>query len=184
MFTVKDAKIADIKMTGNGCSISQSSASMMTEALKGKALGESEALAKAFKKMMLENGAAEDLPRTWKSCRPWKACRSIPCGSNAPCWPGTPFCRDWKNGKEKQNDSPRRPTPDSVRAVLKTIMDPEIHLSILDLGLIYDVTVKPDGKKGQRVNIRMTLTTPACPTVPPCSARSTRTWAPCPGFPT
>ncbi|MBK6880175.1 MAG: SUF system NifU family Fe-S cluster assembly protein [Elusimicrobia bacterium] len=62
MFTVKDAKIADIKMTGNGCSISQSSASMMTEALKGKALGESEALAKAFKKMMLENGAAEDLP--------------------------------------------------------------------------------------------------------------------------
>lgn len=62
MFTVKDGKIDDIKMTGNGCSISQSSASMMTEALKGKALGESEALAKAFKKMMLENGSATELP--------------------------------------------------------------------------------------------------------------------------
>lgn len=62
MFTVRDGKINDIKMTGNGCSISQSSASMMTEALKGKALGESEGLAKAFKKMMLENGSAAALP--------------------------------------------------------------------------------------------------------------------------
>jgi nitrogen fixation NifU-like protein len=62
MFTVGNGKILDIKMTGNGCSISQSSASMMTEALKGKALGESEGLAKAFKKMMLENGSAAELP--------------------------------------------------------------------------------------------------------------------------
>jgi len=62
MFTVRNGKIDDIKMTGNGCSISQSSASMMTEALKGKALGESEGLAKAFKKMMLENGSAAELP--------------------------------------------------------------------------------------------------------------------------
>ena len=65
--------------------------------------------------------------------------------------------------RKNKMTAPVAPTPDSVRAVLKTIMDPEIHLSILDLGLIYDVTVKPDGKKGQRVNIRMTLTTPACP---------------------
>jgi len=58
---------------------------------------------------------------------------------------------------------PAAPTVESVRAVLKTIFDPEIHLSILDLGLIYDVAVQSDGKKGHRVNIRMTLTTPACP---------------------
>lgn len=55
------------------------------------------------------------------------------------------------------------PTTDAVRAVLKTIYDPEIHLSIHDLGLIYEVAVEPDGKKGDRVKIRMTLTTPACP---------------------
>lgn len=61
-FKVAGGKIDDIKIKGNGCSISQSSASMMTEALKGKTLSESQALAKAFKKMMLENGAAEDLP--------------------------------------------------------------------------------------------------------------------------
>jgi metal-sulfur cluster biosynthetic enzyme len=59
--------------------------------------------------------------------------------------------------------APPPPTVESVRAVLKTIFDPEIHLSVLDLGLIYDVVVQADGKKGHRINIRMTLTTPACP---------------------
>lgn len=61
-FVVRDGKIDDIKMTGSGCSISQSSGSMMTEALKGKDLTTSGVLAKAFKKMMLEHGSADDLP--------------------------------------------------------------------------------------------------------------------------
>lgn len=61
-FIVRGGKIEDIKMTGNGCSISQSSASMMTEALKGKDLSTSQSLAQAFKKMMLQNGSADDLP--------------------------------------------------------------------------------------------------------------------------
>jgi metal-sulfur cluster biosynthetic enzyme len=41
-------------------------------------------------------------------------------------------------------------------------MDPEIHLGILDLGLIYGVQSEPDGT----VTVRMTLTTPACPIGP------------------
>jgi metal-sulfur cluster biosynthetic enzyme len=36
-------------------------------------------------------------------------------------------------------------TVEQVRVVLKNIFDPEIHLSILDLGLIYGVEVVPDG---------------------------------------
>ena len=55
------------------------------------------------------------------------------------------------------------PTVDEVKKVLKLIEDPEIHLSILDLGLIYGVKVDADEKGGQKVNVRMTLTTPACP---------------------
>lgn len=43
--------------------------------------------------------------------------------------------------------------------ILKTIPDPEIGISIVDLGLIYDVTVD---KKGN-VNIKMTLTSIGCP---------------------
>jgi len=55
------------------------------------------------------------------------------------------------------------PTIPEIRTVLKTVYDPEIHLSVVDLGLIYDIGVEKDGDKGERVNVKMTLTTPACP---------------------
>ncbi len=54
-------------------------------------------------------------------------------------------------------------TVEQVRSVLKTVFDPEIHLSVLDLGLIYSVEVTPDTTGKDKVAIRMTLTTPACP---------------------
>ena len=44
--------IADIKIGGQGCSISQSSASMMSAAVKGKTLDEVRDITKAFKAMM------------------------------------------------------------------------------------------------------------------------------------
>ncbi len=47
-----DATVADIKVGGQGCSISQSSASMMTQAVKGKTLGEVRALVRRFKLLM------------------------------------------------------------------------------------------------------------------------------------
>lgn len=45
-------KLADIKLTGQGCSISQSSASMMSTAVKGKSLEEIQATVRKFKAMM------------------------------------------------------------------------------------------------------------------------------------
>jgi FeS assembly SUF system protein len=47
----------------------------------------------------------------------------------------------------------------NVIAVLRTIYDPEIHVNILDLGLIYLLDIDPQGNIG----IEMTLTAPACP---------------------
>jgi len=49
-------------------------------------------------------------------------------------------------------------TKKAVLEVLKTVFDPEMPISILDLGLIYDIDVKED-----HVHIKMTLTTPYCP---------------------
>jgi nitrogen fixation NifU-like protein len=49
---VRDGAVADIRITGQGCSISQSSASMMASAVKGKSLDEVRALTRAFKGMM------------------------------------------------------------------------------------------------------------------------------------
>jgi nitrogen fixation protein NifU and related proteins len=44
--------ITDVKVGGQGCSISQSSASMMTQAVKGKSVTEVKALVRKFKSMM------------------------------------------------------------------------------------------------------------------------------------
>ena len=49
---VADGVLQDIRIAGQGCSISQSSASMMSAAVKGKPLEEVEALTRAFKGMM------------------------------------------------------------------------------------------------------------------------------------
>ena len=49
---VDDGRIADVKIGGQGCSISQSSASMMSAAVKGKTVDEARELTRAFKAMM------------------------------------------------------------------------------------------------------------------------------------
>lgn len=51
------------------------------------------------------------------------------------------------------------PLADRVTAVLQSIFDPELPISIYELGLIYRLDVSPDGA----VAIDMTLTSPACP---------------------
>lgn len=54
---VRDGTIEDVRFSGQGCSISQASASMMTQQLKGKPLTEADALSARFTEMM--HGSAE-----------------------------------------------------------------------------------------------------------------------------
>ncbi|WP_419874349.1 Fe-S cluster assembly sulfur transfer protein SufU [Candidatus Pristimantibacillus sp. PTI5] len=49
---VVDGKVTDAKFSGEGCSISMSSASMMTEAVKGKTFDEALAMAEKFSALM------------------------------------------------------------------------------------------------------------------------------------
>ncbi|MCU1353935.1 MAG: system FeS assembly protein NifU family [Acidimicrobiales bacterium] len=55
-----DGTISDIRIGGQGCSISQSSASMMSQAVKGKTVPEVRALTRAFKGMMSIHESALD----------------------------------------------------------------------------------------------------------------------------
>ncbi|QAY65080.1 Fe-S cluster assembly sulfur transfer protein SufU [Paenibacillus protaetiae] len=49
---VEEGVVKDARFTGEGCSISMSSASMMTEAVKGKTFGEAQAMAEKFSALM------------------------------------------------------------------------------------------------------------------------------------
>lgn len=51
-------------------------------------------------------------------------------------------------------------TKEQVLEELKKVIDPELNINIVDLGLIYDVVI--DQESGN-VEIIMTLTTPGCP---------------------
>lgn len=50
-------------------------------------------------------------------------------------------------------------TEKSIREALIDVLDPELNISIVDLGLVYKVDIKKDN----RVEITMTLTTIGCP---------------------
>ena len=52
--------VSDLSFSGRGCSISQASASMMTQLVKGKKLDEVEALRSRFRDMVMGNAEAAD----------------------------------------------------------------------------------------------------------------------------
>ena len=55
---------------------------------------------------------------------------------------------------------------DKVREALKDVVDPELFVNIVDLGLIYEIKIdeQPEGKSN--VVVEMTMTSPACPAGP------------------
>jgi nitrogen fixation NifU-like protein len=59
---VDDGVVTDVKVGGQGCSISQSSASMMSSAVKGKSVAEVKALVRRFKSMMSIEDADDTSP--------------------------------------------------------------------------------------------------------------------------
>lgn len=54
------------------------------------------------------------------------------------------------------------PTKDAVMKALSTVIDPEVGINIVDLGLVYEVEVPEDGA----VKIKLTMTSPSCPMGP------------------
>ena len=71
--------------------------------------------------------------------------------------------------KEEENQAPTSAFKgvggeDALVEALKQVIDPELNVNIVDLGLVYGV--ERDEEDSAKVNVSMTLTSPACPVGP------------------
>jgi nitrogen fixation NifU-like protein len=166
---VADGRIADVEVQGRGCAISTASGSMMAQLLPGRTLEEARRLLQAFKGTMRGEapppgldlgdldalGGVRQFPvRVKCALLAWTTLddllQSLPAA--APAAPPIPAPA-----------APAAPAPltkETVLEALKPVVDPEIGISLVDLGLVYGVDLDAEGR---RVRVRMTLTTPACP---------------------
>lgn len=64
-----------------------------------------------------------------------------------------------RGGLDLSSLADSQPDPETLRELLRDVIDPEIGINIVDLGLVYDIRLSRDGIAA----IRMTLTTPGCP---------------------
>jgi metal-sulfur cluster biosynthetic enzyme len=70
------------------------------------------------------------------------------------------------------------PSEDEVLEALKSVIDPELGINIVDLGLVYEVGIAEDGD----VDIQYTLTTMGCPIGPLIEDQMRAFLAPVPGI--
>lgn len=59
---------------------------------------------------------------------------------------------------QAQRREPPLPTPEGVGAALRDVIDPELGVNVVDLGLVLGTSIE-----GRHVTVRLTLTTPGCP---------------------
>ena len=91
--------------------------------------------------------------------------------------PSTPGTAGTSPAAETATNEAGIPSEEAVREWLKEVKDPELFVNIVDLGLIYGVTLSPsaDAPGKHHVAIDMTMTSPACPAGPQLIADTKRT---------
>jgi nitrogen fixation NifU-like protein len=181
---VDDSTIVDAAFQGSGCAICMASASVMTQELKGKTRDEFETLFGGYHDMLTVDPLDEDAVASLGKLGAFSGVRRFPvrvkCATLA--WHTTraaleqqerPVSTENDGDAEadgaSSGDAATANTASSgvdVKAIeervvetLKSCYDPEIPVDIYELGLIYEVNVAADGN----VDIKMTLTSPACP---------------------
>ncbi|MBI3333707.1 MAG: SUF system NifU family Fe-S cluster assembly protein [Candidatus Omnitrophica bacterium] len=181
-------RLREIRADGKGCSISQASASMMTEAVKGKTLEEAQKLAHQFKATMLE-GAPMNLPPELEDLESLEGVKKYPVRIKCAIlsWNtllegieahrrGKPAASHVEGEEGERPDLTQQMTTpaaeqekgpaaegleEQVQTALKSVIDPELNMNVVDLGLIYQTDIREG-----RVRVVYTLTSPGCPLGP------------------
>ena len=174
---VADGVIEDLSFKGDGCAISTASASLMTEALKGKKLDEAQQVFDEFHHMLTDAetvgqpslgkldvlaGVREFPARVKCATLAWHTLQAAL--KNEQKTIATEDKMDVMTSLDSQTDAEallesEEQLREDLITMLRTIYDPEIHVNIYDLGLIYKIDIDQQ----RNVSIDMTLTAPACP---------------------
>ena len=175
----KGDAISGIKFSGHGCVISQASSAMMCEVLEGKTFAEARELVRAFKGMMIENAPVEALPESLSEAVALEGVRKFPLRVKCALLGWNTFMQGLEDHFKGKVDAEYQETPMSaapkkngnqgisskaIGEALAPVQDPEIHISVVELGLIYGAQVTPSTEgQGANVKVTMSLTSPACP---------------------
>ena len=162
-------RIGQIKFEGSGCAISKASASLMTGEIQGKGRAELEPLVERFHKMVTGKGNADEMGKLAVFSGVSEFPARVKCATLA--WHTLKAALEGKGETISTEDEDHgaagsgAPPAESgglrekIVAMLETCYDPEIPVNIHELGLIYEINIRPPGD----VDIMMTLTSPACP---------------------
>ena len=95
---VKDGVIEDAGFIGSGCAISQASASLMIDLVKGRSVEEARRLILPLIMSKYSPIRARSPRNSWMIWRMWPLCRASPMcppASSARCWHGTRWKKRW-----------------------------------------------------------------------------------------
>jgi len=168
---VRQGVLTEVQALAKGCSISQASTSMLTDTVKGRTLDEAQRVAGQFKQVML-GGQTAAWPDELEDLEALEGVKKYPvrikCAIMA--WNAllegiTEYTKGQPVAESTQQSAHSTPTTAAgavteaqVREALNTVEDPELHWSIIELGLVYGVKIE-----GGLVTVDLTLTSPGCP---------------------
>ena len=165
-------RIADISYDGQGCSISQASTSVLTDQVIGQTVGEALKTVEAFTEMVSSRGTIEGdedvigdgiafagvakYPARVKcALLGWMAFKDDSLGQ----------VTDGNSWRKTMSETAREPDDEllaDVEEAMRDVVDPELGINVVDLGLVYDLNLE-EGDAGTVALIDMTLTSAACP---------------------
>jgi metal-sulfur cluster biosynthetic enzyme len=69
---------------------------------------------------------------------------------------------DLVNDTFPDDETTARPSEEDVLEAMKDVVDPELMVNVVDLGLVYEATVRAADDGRRSVDVKMTLTAPGC----------------------
>jgi nitrogen fixation protein NifU and related proteins len=145
---VRDGAVANVTYEGEGCSISQASTSVMTELVTGRSVADAMSIHEEFLAMMQSRGLGEPSEAVLGDGVAFHGVARYP--ARIKC-----ALLGWMAWKDVTAEA----LVEDITEAMRDVVDPELGINVVDLGLLYGVTVGED----KVAVLDMTLTSAACP---------------------